>query len=75
MVAGGNQLGASLSNRSGEYFGRDNERVPTGTVRGNPKNNDWYTLFSLSFKYKFGKMSYQDPEIKTDHEIKNETIK
>ncbi|MBK9735722.1 MAG: hypothetical protein IPO92_12450 [Saprospiraceae bacterium] len=75
MVAAGNQLGANLSNRTGEYFGTDNVRVPTGTPRGNLKNNDWYTLFALSFKYKFGSMPAQNFIEKQDEELKKETIK
>lgn len=57
MMAAGNYLGAQLSNRTGEYFGTDNARVPTGTLRGNPSQNDWYTHFGFYFKYSFIKNS------------------
>ncbi len=56
MMAVGNYLGAQLSNRTGEYFGTDNIRVATGTVRGNPNQNDWYTHFGFYIKYTFGQI-------------------
>ncbi|MBC7885628.1 MAG: hypothetical protein H7X99_09145 [Saprospiraceae bacterium] len=55
MMSAGNTLGANLSNRRGEFFGTDNERLSTGATRGNPNNNDWYTHVGCYFKFKFGK--------------------
>ena len=55
MVAAGNPLGAALSNRMGEYLGSDPVRVATGTARGKPDKNDWYTFFGFYVKVKLGK--------------------
>lgn len=37
-------VSAALSNRSGKS-------IPTGATRGNPNNNDWYLVSSLSISY------------------------
>ena len=67
MMAAGNYLGAQLSNRTGEYLGTENARVPTGTLRGNPKQNDWYTHFGFYIKYSFGRIKIsENTEIQED---------
>lgn len=54
MLASGNTLGARLSNRMGELNNSEPVIFPTGTSRGNPSNNDWYTHIGFYFKYRFG---------------------
>lgn len=46
LLQNNGELAAILAHRSGEYLGTEPLEVPTGTVRGNPTNNDWY-FFSL----------------------------
>lgn len=53
MVSAGNQTGAYLSNRMGEYLNTEPVRVPSGTSRGKSDKNDWYTHFGMYFKYTF----------------------
>lgn len=55
MVAAGNPLGAALANRTGEYLNTGPVLLPTGTGRGRPDKQDWYTHFGLYFKYRLGK--------------------
>lgn len=55
MVAAGNSLGAALSNRTGEYLGTDPVKVATGTSRGRPDKNDWYTFIGFYVKFRIGK--------------------
>ena len=61
MVSTGNEIGAILSNRRGEFAGTGPEMNAGGTARGNPKNNDWYTHFGVYFKIKFGKLKLPLP--------------
>lgn len=56
MVSYGNVLGAKLSNRQGEFYKSEAVILETGTQRGDPKNNDWYTHFTIYGKYRFGKI-------------------
>jgi len=56
MISYGNILGAKLSNRQGEYYKTEVVILETGTQRGDPKNNDWYTHFTIYGKYRFGKI-------------------
>lgn len=58
LVASGNILGAALANRQGEYLGTGPVSVPTGSPRGQADKNDWYTLWGVYWKYKFGKIKY-----------------
>jgi hypothetical protein len=53
MVKAGNVLGARLSNRMGEVQGSDIVSLPGGSMRGEPKNTDWYTYFGVHFKYSY----------------------
>ncbi len=53
LLAGNGSDAASLGNRTGEFFGTDPVIVPTGTQRGDDKNNDWYGIFGLTFSYHF----------------------
>ena len=48
-------LTAQLANRTGEYFGSSPADIPTGTMRGNPNDNDWYFFGSTFVSYNFGK--------------------
>lgn len=53
LQSGNGELAASLANRTGEYLGTDPVAVPTGTVRGDEKPNDWYGIVGISFSYNF----------------------
>ena len=81
MVSAGNPMGANLANRMGEFLNAEPVRVPSGTSRGTPDKNDWYTHFGMYFKYSFGNKNNETEEndvkeIKADTNIvKNETKK
>ncbi len=45
---------AILSNRTGEWLGTEAINYPTGTVRGNPGDNDRYVFMAISVAYHFG---------------------
>lgn len=65
MVAAGNTLGAALSNRTGEYLGTGPVKVATGTGRGRPDKNDWYTFIGFYVKFRIGKAfvpTYHPPD-------------
>jgi len=62
LLASGNSMGAKLANRMGEYLKTEPVRVPTGTLRGKPDKNDWYTHFGLYFKFRFGKIQKNEDE-------------
>lgn len=53
LLAGNGSDAASLGNRTGELLGTEPISVPTGTQRGDDKNNDWYGIFGLTFSYHF----------------------
>lgn len=53
LIAGNGELAANLANRMGEYLGTEPVVVPTGTRRGNPDSNDFYTYLTLSVSYNF----------------------
>lgn len=53
LVAGNGELAANLANRMGEYLGSEPVVVPTGTRRGNPSSNDFYTFLTITASYNF----------------------
>ena len=54
LLAGGkSELAANLANRMGEYRGTEPVVVPTGTRRGNPDSNDFYSFIVLTVSYNF----------------------
>lgn len=56
LAAGNGTLAAALGNRTGELEGRpidDPLIVETGTKRGNPGEDDWYTMAGLTVSYTF----------------------
>lgn len=54
LVDAGRPQTAIISNRMGEYLGTDMVKVPTGTMRGNPEDNDWYFFAGFGITYNFG---------------------
>lgn len=53
LIAGNGELAANLANRTGEYLGTEPVSVPTGTTRGNPLVDDWFTLMGITVSYNF----------------------
>ncbi len=53
LIAGNGELAANLANRMGEYLGSEPVVVPTGTRRGNPTTNDFYTFLTITASYNF----------------------
>lgn len=66
-------LAAVLANRTGEYLGTGPVKVATGTLRGNPDDNDWYFFASTYFAYNFGKGYVAKKFIKMDELDATET--
>ena len=76
-------LAAKLANRTGEYLGTSPVIVPSGTLRGDPNNNDWYFFGSTFIAYNFGKgfvppklinvndLETEEPKEESDPEGKN----
>lgn len=50
MIAAGNTLGATLSDRSGEFLGTGIPARASNTPRGRSDKNDWYSFFGLYLK-------------------------
>lgn len=59
-------LAAVLANREGEYLGTGPVKVPTGQLRGNSEDNDWYFFASVYLSYNFGKGYVARKPIKVD---------
>jgi len=51
LINAGNNMGAKLSNRIGEYQGTGPINLPQGAQRGNSDKNDWYTFIGVSLKF------------------------
>lgn len=51
---GNGSLAAALADRTGEYLGTDPRDVPTGTLRGDPTNNDWFYTATVTIGYRIG---------------------
>jgi hypothetical protein len=47
LLAKAGPLTAALANRQGEFFNTDPVVVPTGTLRGNEKSNDYFGIISV----------------------------
>jgi hypothetical protein len=64
MVSAGNQLGAALTNRMGEYLNSGPVKMNAGSPRGRSDKNDWYTHFGIYVKFHFGKkvINYNLPD-------------
>lgn len=54
FIDNNNPLAAIMSNRTGEYLGGANIDYPTGAMRGDPEDNDWYFVAGISLSYTFG---------------------
>ena len=54
LVQTNGSLAATLADRTGEYFGTENRDVPTGTLRGDPTNNDWFYTGVITIGYRLG---------------------
>ncbi len=66
-------LAAQLANRMGEFLGTGPVIVETGTLRGDPNDNDWYVFGSAFFSYNFGKGYVSKKPIKVDELNSTET--
>lgn len=55
LLSGSGELSADLANRQGEYLGSGPVSLPTGTMRGDPNDNDWYLYTGMYFSYNIGK--------------------
>jgi len=53
LIAGNGELAANLANRMGEYLGTEPVVIPTGSTRGNPSSNDFYTFLTITASYNF----------------------
>lgn len=54
LVQTNGSLAATLADRTGEYFGTENRDIPTGTMRGDPSNNDWFHAGVITLGYRMG---------------------
>jgi hypothetical protein len=66
LIAANRPLAAQLANRTGEYLGTGPVNTPTGSLRGNPEDNDWYFFGSTFISYNFGKGFVAKELINTD---------
>ncbi len=64
LIAANRPVAALVSNRIGEYLGSSPVDVSTGSVRGNPKNNDWYFFSGVYLSYNWG-TGYKPLKFKT----------
>jgi hypothetical protein len=55
LISANRPITAQLANRKGEYLGTDPIMTETGTMRGDPNNNDWYFFGGTYISYNFGK--------------------
>ena len=53
-ATGNGALAAALGDRTAELNGTEPRDIPTGTLRGNPLNNDWYYTATISLGYRIG---------------------
>ena len=53
LLAGNGELAAALGNRTGELNGSEPVILPTGTQRGNPAEDDWYSVAGVTLSYRF----------------------
>lgn len=65
LIAAGRPLAAVISNRIGEYQGSSIVNVETGSMRGNPNNNDWYFFSGVYLSYNWG-ADYKPLKFKTN---------
>ena len=56
------ELPAILANRTGEFLGSDPVIVPTGTMRGDPEDNDWYLFTGIYIAYIIGAKKPEEPK-------------
>ena len=53
-ASGNGALAAALGDRTAELTGSEPRDLPTGGMRGNPLNNDWYYTATISLGYRIG---------------------
>ena len=53
-ASGNGALAAALGDRTAELTGAEPRDLPTGRMRGNPLNNDWYYTATISLGYRIG---------------------
>ena len=53
LLNGNGTTAAALGNRTGEYLNSDPVSVPTGTLRGDSNDSDWFFLFGFTASYNF----------------------
>jgi hypothetical protein len=54
LMAANRPVAAMISNRTGEYFGTGVVNLPTGSLRGNRNDNDWYSFTGVYLSYNWG---------------------